>query len=385
MEKKSKDITLSRPEQVDDMMTAEHSPHSLKPTGPASVASARPVAATGAENEQPSRHEDMVSMAVHLPSLDIVIVNWNCAGYINRCLESIEQASANGFTLSEVVVVDNASTDGSADGLETLRFHPTVVRNRRNRGFAAACNQGARRSNADYLLFLNPDAQLFEDSLSSPIACMELPGNEKVGILGVQLVNEAGQVARTCARFPTPRRFLSMMLGLTHLFSSCASGVFMTDWDHRTSRDVDHVIGAFFLVRRPVFEALRGFDERFFVYLEDLDFSLRARQAGWRSVYFAEAQAYHEGGGASKQAKASRLFYSLRSRVLYVHKHFGLLPATLVTLGTLFVESSARLVLAGLHFSWQEACDTAMGYGLLFRTLPTTLKIAWSMRSKPIT
>ncbi len=97
----------------------------------------------------------------------------------------------------------------------------------------------------------------------------------------------------------------------------------MLDWDHRQNREVDHAMGSFFLVRNILFKKLQGFDERYFVYLEDLDFSLRAKQAGFVSYYFTDAAAYHKGGGTSEQIKARRLFYSLHSRILYWYKHFN--------------------------------------------------------------
>ena len=130
------------------------------------------------------------------------------------------------------------------------------------------------------------------------------------------------------------------------------------------------MIGAFFLVRRSMFEELGGFDERFFVYLEDLDFSFRARQAVWRSYYLADARAYHKGGGSSEQAKATRMFYSLRSRILYGYKHFGWFSATFLAVGTLFIEPFSRLALAiGLR-SGREAKETIKGYAMLWRAMP---------------
>src|SRR5207245_5442374 len=136
---------------------------------------------------------------------------------------------------------------------------------------------------------------------------------------------------RTCARFPTPRRFLSSILGLDRALPAMFPPHFMVEWNHEESQEVDQVMGAFFLVRRSVFEALGGFDERFFVYFEEVDFSLRARKLGWRTFYLSVAQAYHLGSGlVTKPAQAARLFYSLRSRILYAYKHFNGLAATFV-------------------------------------------------------
>ena len=304
-------------------------------------------------------------------SVDIIIVNWNAGGQLRDCLESINNAAnRDSFELSRVVVVDNASWDGSADGLEDLRLPLSVIRNTENRGFAGACNQGAKGSRADYLLFLNPDTYLNRDSLAKPLIFMEEAFNQNIGIVGIQLLDDDGKISRTCARFPTPGRFFSKMLGLDRIFPHVFPSHFMSDWDHRESRQVDHVMGAFFLIRRSLFEELGGFDERFFVYLEDLDFSFRARQAGWRSFYLVDAQAHHEGGGTSEQGRATRLFYSLRSRIFYGYKHFGWWAATGLRLGTLLLEPWLRAAFAVAMGSLVQLKETQKAYAMLWWNLP---------------
>src|SRR5437660_966325 len=277
------------------------------------------------------------------PRLDIIIVNWNTGPLLRACLQSIRTADQAGFQLREIVVVDNASADDSARALEAPGLPVRLLRNPVNRGFAAACNQAALQSSADYLLFLNPDARLTRDSLSVPLAFLEQGANQGVGIVGIKLLDDSGRVARSCARFLTPGMILRKMFGLERLFGPTLPSHFMTEWDHNDSREVDHVTGAFFLVRRVLFERLGGFDERFFVYLEDLDFSLRAKQAHWASVYVADATAYHVGGASSAPIRARRLYYALHSRILYVYKHFGWWIGTGLTLATLLVEMFTRL------------------------------------------
>jgi GT2 family glycosyltransferase len=308
-------------------------------------------------------------------SIDIIIVNWNAGQQLRECLESIITVDKEGFEIYNVVIIDNASSDGSLDSLEELKLPLIIIRNKENLGFAFACNQGAINSKADYLLFLNPDTRLSEDSLKVPITFMEQPENQHIGIVGIQLVDEEGRVNRTCARFPTPGRFFAKMLGLDRFFPRVFPSHFMLEWDHCDSREVDQVMGAFFLVRRPLFKMLNGFDERFFVYFEDLDFSLRARQLGWSSYYLAGAQAYHKGGGTS-EIKAKRLFYSLRSRILYGYKHFSWTAATMLMLGTLFVEPLSRIVLAIAHGSSSEIVETCRAYRMLWNSMPQWMKVA---------
>lgn len=303
-----------------------------------------------------------------MPTLDIVIVNWNAGHQIRRCLESIP-ANGDGLEVTRVVVVDNASTDGSLDELDTLPVPLTILRNAANRGFGAACNQGAERSQSDYLLFLNPDTMLEPDSLVCPVSFLEMEGNRDVGICGIQLVDDHGQIARTCARFPRPAYFYQKMLGLDTLFARQFQSHFMTEWDHSESRRVDQVMGAFFLVRRTLFTDLKGFDERFFVYFEEVDFSLRALQHGAATCYLAGPRAYHKGCGTSEQAKSARLFYSLRSRIRYAFKHFRWDAAALLTLCTLVIEPVARVVMAAARRSPNGVAETFRGYGRLWGAL----------------
>jgi hypothetical protein len=303
-------------------------------------------------------------------SLDIIIVNWNSKVQLQRCLDSIRHASREGFDLGRVVVVDNASTDGSADDLCYPNLPLVFLRNSGNVGFAAACNQGAKSTQADYLLFLNPDTALARKSLAAAVEYMEMKENSGVGACGIQLVDQDGQVVRSCSRFPKPGHSYAHILGLNRVSPLRFPDNFMSNWDHADTRTVDVVTGAFLLVRRGIFEALGGFDERFFIYLEDVDLLYRAAQANWQCHYLTTTRAYHKGGGCSEQAKAARLCYSLQSRILYSYKHFGRAAATGVLIGTLVVEPFSRLALGAAHGSLLEIQDTFRAYVMLWRHLP---------------
>lgn len=305
-------------------------------------------------------------------SVDIIIVNWNAGPLLRECLKSIADASQPDL-VPRTVVVDNASTDKSLQSLDDVQLPHTIVRNERNRGFAAACNQGAKDSTANYLLFLNPDTRLSTGALAGPVAFMDRSEHGHIGILGIQLVDGNGRVLPTCARFPTPTRFFYAMLGLDRFLPRVFPPHFMVEWDHRDSREVDQVMGAFFLVRRSLFEALGGFDERFFVYFEEVDLSVRARAVGWRTFYLSDFQAYHRGGGATERIRPMRLFYLLRSRILYGYKHFNRWTATLLTLSTLFLEPVSRLLQAVVRRSPTLFWDTVKGYALLWRAMPSAL------------
>lgn len=296
------------------------------------------------------------------PSLDIVIVNWNSGDQLRACLSSIASTRPSGLDLQRVVVVDNGSRDGSARQLPSSGIPLVVMENAENRGFAAACNQGASGSRADHLLFLNPDTVLLPGSLGDPVAYLERPEAADVGICGIQLLEDDGSVARSCSRFPTTTMFLAKMLGLERVLPPALARQPMTDWDHSTDRDVDQVIGAFFLVRRRLFEELGGFDERFFVYFEEVDLSRRAADRGFRSRYLAGTRAYHKGGGCSDQVRARRLEYSIRSRLAYARKHFSPVARTVTWAATLTVEPATRLVMAALRGPAGSTRETLAAY-----------------------
>lgn len=261
------------------------------------------------------------------------------------------------------VVVDNGSQDGSCDFLSGATDVDLVLIGE-NLGFGRACNLGAGRGQSPFVLFLNPDACLMEGSLGHPLAYFQRPEHAKVGIVGVQLLDETGQVQRSCARAPTPFTLMAKSFGISAFFKQ--ADFKMKAWDHAETRAVDQVMGAFFLVRRSLFEQLRGFDERFFVYFEDLDFSRRAALAGFGSVYLTEGRAFHKGGGVSEQVKAHRLFYSLRSRIQYAFKHFTPPAAVAVAASTLLVEPLSRLALLALERRNGEIRDLERGFRMLW-------------------
>jgi GT2 family glycosyltransferase len=307
--------------------------------------------------------------------ISIIIVNWNSGNQLYEVIKSINENDLK--LISSLIIVDNASIDDSLlkiNSLENNVFPIYIIKNTENKGFGTACNQGAKLSTSDYLLFLNPDTRLFANSLSIPFTYMQHIKNADVGICGIQLIDETGHVSRTCARFPSVRIFIAQILGLSKLSSFKTLGQHMGEWDHNTNREVDQVIGAFFFIRHSIFKALNGFDERYFVYFEEVDVSYRARLAGWRSVYIASAQAFHAGGGTSSQVKAHRLFYSLRSRLLYGFKHFSPSRAWTLMVVTLLVEPITRSVFSLLRGGFTDLRNTLKGYGMLWREVPAILK-----------
>jgi GT2 family glycosyltransferase len=314
--------------------------------------------------------------------ISIIFVNWNSGEQLSNSVRSILDNNLN--LALEIIVVDNFSSDNSINLLHGFDLDGSFlkfIKNKSNKGFGFACNQGAKLACGDYLLFLNTDTLLSEESLKIPLQFLNDKINADVGIVGVQMIDENNNVSRSCAKFPTFSMFFMDILGLNRLSIFKKFDYHMLYWSHSEVKVVDHVIGAFFFVRRMLFDSLLGFDERFFVYLEDLDFSLRAQNAGWRTMFLATTSVFHQGGGSSNQVKANRLFYSLRSKMLYGFKHFSKIEAWLLFILVLTLEPIARICFTILKFSFEDLVNTLRGYWMLYCDIFNILNISQKKRN----
>jgi N-acetylglucosaminyl-diphospho-decaprenol L-rhamnosyltransferase len=312
-----------------------------------------------------------------VPAADIVIVNWNTGRYLRECLRSIVRADRSQMRVARIVVIDNASTDDSLYGLTAAGIPLEVVRNGRNRGFAAACNQGAARGSSDYLLFLNPDTRLCHDTLSVVGRLLRSPAADGFGIFGALMVGEDGRPRISCSRFPSLRIYVGKMTGLDRLLPALFPPQHLGVRELTRSGTVDQVIGAFFLVRRPLFRALNGFDEHYFLYLEEVDFALRARRAGWSSYYVGEARVHHAENVSSRQLGAWRHYLMLCSRSRYVFQHWSKPRAWLLIALTLSLEPAARLAAAALRGQWADLRVVLAVYRRFLRRLLTGRDRPW--------
>lgn len=309
-----------------------------------------------------------------MADLDIVIVNWNAGNKLFECLDSIRGSNAaTSFRLAKCIVVDNASTDGSVGSIKGMDLPLELIQNTENKGFGFASNQGSKCGNSKYILFLNPDVTLFPDSLSKSVSFMESYNDIQIGVLGIQMIDQNGAIHRNVARFPSPASLFYQMFGLDRFWPRRFPPHFMTDWTHLDSRAVDQVPGSFFLVRRSLFNNLHGFDERFFMYFEDLDFAYRARRSGWANYYLSSVRSFHYGGGTTNQVKARRLFYVLRSRLYYAAKHFGYHHALWIMVVSLTIEVWVRLGWSLITLSAGNFVETLQAYFLYVKELPALL------------
>jgi GT2 family glycosyltransferase len=239
-----------------------------------------------------------------------------------------------------------------------------IIQNKRNQGFAKASNQGFKLSKAPYILLLNPDTQLLDSTLKDCVAFME--ENHDIDILGCRLLNDKGEITPSCARFPSPGKLFIDSIGLSKVLPSVFNpAILMTNWDHKTSRFVDQVMGSFMFMRYSIFEKTGFFDERFFVYYEDLDFSKRLSAAGGKSFFNTHISAIHSGKGTTEAVKPFRLFLNLRSRLQYAKKHFTVSGYLLVWLGTYFIEPFSRVSFLFFNGKSSEINSVFKGYKML--------------------
>lgn len=314
------------------------------------------------------------------PILNIIIVNYNCGQDLYNCCESIKNSNIYGFRLGKVIIVDNNSNDGSLAKIKNLNLNFEIINNEKNFGFSKACNIGSKNQKSDYILFLNPDIILNKDNLTKSIALIKTKLD--IGVCGIQLRNNEFEIQRTCCNFPKPINFFNKIIGLNKLNPKIFKDFFMENWDHKDSRFVDHVIGAFYLIRAELFFKLKGFDESFFMYLEDLDLSKRVNKSGYKIYYFSETSAYHKGGGSSEKVKDYRIFYSIYSRVLYGFKYFNLKNAIFFLFITFVIEPICRMIFCIFKFSKSDIINLIKGYILLFNNLNRLIKDSFKIRQR---
>ena len=259
-------------------------------------------------------------------NLSIVIVSWNVKDLLRRCLGSVMRslASGRGLRLSaQVVVVDNASSDGSVRMLREEFQQVRCLANDQNVGFTKGNNQGIAASDGRYVLLLNPDTEVVEDALGEMVAYMD--DHPKVGALGPQLLYPDGEVQSSRRRFPglgtafVEGTFLQQWLP----DSDVLKRYYVLDRSDDETQEVDWVVGACLLMRRTTLEGVGCLDERFFMYSEELDWCFRAKKQGWMVVYLPIARVIHYEGKSSEQVLPVRHVQFQRSKVLFFKKHHG--------------------------------------------------------------
>lgn len=227
---------------------------------------------------------------------------------------------------TEVIVVDNCSTDGSREFFRNRFEEVRFIWNENNPGFAKACNQGLKLAKGEYVLFLNPDTIVPEDCFQKCIA--HLQSNNNNGALGIRMVDGSGRYLKESKRgFPSALTSFFKLSGLAALFprSGFFARYYMAHLDENKNHEVDVLAGAFMLMPKSIPDKVGGFDESFFMYAEDIDLSYRIRKAGYRNYYFAESTIIHFKGESTQKETVQYLetFYGAMEK--FVRKHKGAL------------------------------------------------------------
>ncbi len=292
------------------------------------------------------------------PDLSIIIVSWNVRDLLRACLRSVVSGQESGVRnqtpegltpvpcpLSlEIIVVDNASSDGSAAMVADEFPGIKLIVNSENLGFTRGNNQGLAVVHGRYILFLNPDTVILGEALTTMVAYMD--EHPQAGALGPRLFYADGTPQSSRRRFPTLATALFESTPLAwhwpaslnrwarryRMEDEPAVEVRETPKTIDEGEEVDWLVGAALLVRREALEQIGGFDEGYFMYSEELDWCRRARDAGWRVIYLPAAEVMHYEGKSSEQVAASRHIRFQTSKIRYFRKFHGLLTAEFLRL-----------------------------------------------------
>lgn len=255
-----------------------------------------------------------------MADLSVCIVNWNTRQHLKACLESL-YTHAEGLEL-EVIVVDNASSDGSAAMVGECFPQVHLVANEKNEGYARGNNQALLQASAEYALLLNPDTRVQEGTLRGLLACAER--HPRAGAIAPKLVYPDGRLQQSCRTFPTPDVVLYEVTGLSRL--APRSRVFgkyrMTWWDYDEERPVDQPMASALLLRKTAIEDVGYFDEAFPIFFNDVDLCKRLWDAGWEVWFTPSAVVTHFHGASTRQVRRAMIAESHHSWVRFYEKHY---------------------------------------------------------------
>jgi GT2 family glycosyltransferase len=284
--------------------------------------------------------------------LSIIIVSWNTRDLLERCLASVREdsraAQAVGLAVGlEVIVVDNASVDGSSEMVRERFPEVRLIESRQNLGFARANNVAFRQCTGQYVLLLNPDTEVRPGALAALLRFMD--GRPEAGAAGARLLNPDSSLQPSCDRAPTLSREFWRLLHLDNLWPYAVYRMHEWPWD--ANREVDVACGACLILRREALREVGLLDEDYFIYSEEVDLCRRLRERGWRIFWVPSASVVHYGGQSTRQAASAMFLRLYQGKVLYFRKSRGRRAAELYKLIVL-VASLGRLLVSPL--AWLE-------------------------------
>ncbi len=264
--------------------------------------------------------------------ISIVIVTWNGKVIVAECLESLDHYRDDPSV--QVIVADNASTDGTPEMIRRQYPHVTLIQNDSNLGFSKANNIGIKLCTGRYIALINSDVRVPDGCLEKMMDYMQ--AHPDIGMVGPKMILPDGGVGDSCMRFPTPMNWFCRALALDTLFHRWGlfGGFLMKDFRYDRVQNVDVLTGWFWLVRSEAVRQVGVLDERFFFYGEDIDWSKRFHDAGWRVVFYPEAEAIHNCAASSSRAPTRFYIEMNRANLQYFERHHGRLAQLVFLLST---------------------------------------------------
>jgi len=257
--------------------------------------------------------------------LSVILVSFNVKCFLEQSLCSVRKAISTNNSLindAEIIVVDNNSQDGTVDYIKTKFPEARFILNKENTGFAKANNQALKQARGKYILFLNPDTIVAEDSFSTCISFLE--STPQAGAAGLRMIDGSGIFLKESKRgLPLPWASFCRLSGLTAIFphSKLFASYYLGHLNEYENNVVDVLSGAFMMIKKEVLDQTSGFDEQFFMYAEDIDLSYRIQKAGFSNYYFADTTIIHfKGESTKKDLRYVKLFY--KAMLQFMNKHF---------------------------------------------------------------
>lgn len=276
--------------------------------------------------------------------VSILVVNYNTCQLTVDCLRSV-YASKTEYRY-EVILIDNNSSDDSVAVISEQFPQARLIENTQNTGFAKANNQGMEIAQGRYILLLNSDTIVQQDTLQTMVAFMD--NNPLTGAAGCKVILPNGSLDKACRRgFPTPSASFYYAFGLSKLFpDNPRFNQYQLGYrDPDQEYPVDCLVGAFMLVRRETVEQVGGLDEDFFMYGEDIDWCYRIKQAGWGIHYYPRTQIIHVKGGSARKRPVKIIYEFHRAMILFHRKHYRSKYSIFVN-GAVYLGVGLKLLLA---------------------------------------
>ncbi|MFA5880339.1 MAG: glycosyltransferase family 2 protein [Candidatus Margulisiibacteriota bacterium] len=261
--------------------------------------------------------------------LSVIIVSWQVKDLLLQTLSSLFSTKQKVFF--EVIVIDNNSQDGSAIAVKKLFPQVKLIANTKNVGFAKACHQGVALANGDLFLFLNDDTKIFDYTLDGVVEFYK--NNQSAGVMGSLILNPDMSWQPSVRHFPNYKNLIIILLKLHHIFPNLLNTYLYKNFDFTKLTMVDQVMGAFFATPRVVWEKLHGFDTKYFIWFEEVDYCWRVRQANYQVFFNPKVKAIHYGGASFHQLKAlpEQIFFN-KSVLTYAKKNYNTLQYLLILL-----------------------------------------------------